>query len=46
MDDYDMKEPKLKDYLEKNLDRQANVEKVGTITSKRSCLQDSMAIDL
>ncbi|CAH1732600.1 unnamed protein product [Aphis gossypii] len=33
-------EPKLEDYLEKNLDRQANVEKVGTITSKRSCLQD------
>ncbi|XP_026819840.1 DNA (cytosine-5)-methyltransferase 3C-like [Rhopalosiphum maidis] len=33
-------EPKLEDYLEKNLDRRANVEKVGTITSKRSCLQD------
>ncbi|KAL4152868.1 hypothetical protein QTP88_000701 [Uroleucon formosanum] len=39
--DIDIDEPKLEDYLEKNLDRQANVEKVGTITSKRSCLQDS-----
>jgi len=37
-----MIDPKLEDYLEKNLDRQANVEKIGTITSKRSCLQDSM----
>lgn len=36
--------PKLEDYLEKNLDRQANVEIVGTITSKRSCLQDSMLL--
>jgi len=36
--------PKLEDYLEKNLDRQANVESVGTITSKRSCLQYSMLL--
>jgi len=42
MDDFDINQPKLMDYLEKNLDRQANVEKIGTITSKRSCLQDSM----
>lgn len=44
MDNYDIDEPKLEDYLEKILDRQANVEKVGTITSKRSCLQDSMLL--
>ncbi|CAI6362145.1 unnamed protein product [Macrosiphum euphorbiae] len=40
-DKYAFDAPKLEDYLEKNLDRQANVEVVGTITSKRSCLQDS-----
>ena len=28
-----------------NLDRQANVEIVGTITSERSCLQDSKSIN-
>lgn len=39
-----LNEPKLEDYLEKNLDRQANVEKVGTITSKRSCLQDGILL--
>ncbi|CAI6377412.1 unnamed protein product [Macrosiphum euphorbiae] len=37
--------PKLDDNLEKNLDRQANVECVGTITSKRSCLQDNKSGD-
>ncbi|XP_060847967.1 DNA (cytosine-5)-methyltransferase 3C-like [Rhopalosiphum padi] len=33
-------EHKLEEYLAKSLNRRANVEKIGTITSKRSCLQD------
>lgn len=32
--------PVLDDYLDKNLGRKANVEKICTITTKRSCLQD------
>jgi hypothetical protein len=35
-------EPKLEEFLEKSLNRRANVEKIGTITSKRSCLQDGI----
>lgn len=36
--------PKLDDYLEKNLNRQANISKIGTITTKRSCLQDGILL--
>lgn len=33
--------PTLDSCLDENLGRQANVSKVGTITTKRSCFQDS-----
>jgi len=32
--------PLLDEYLNKNLNRVANVDKIGTITTKKSCLQD------
>lgn len=34
------KKPKVEDYYEKNLDRKVNVKRIGTITSKKSCLQN------
>ncbi|XP_050437300.1 DNA (cytosine-5)-methyltransferase 3B-like [Adelges cooleyi] len=37
--------PLLDEYLDKNLGRKANVDKIGTITTKRNCLQDGKSRD-
>ncbi|XP_050533477.1 DNA (cytosine-5)-methyltransferase 3C-like [Daktulosphaira vitifoliae] len=37
--------PVLDEYLDKNLGRKANVNKIGTITTKRNCLQDGNSRD-